>query len=411
MANRWILFFAFLCGVVSSLFVSTPFGHVAMFDMIAYFLGPIMFLYCYRRFSRSERCLLTFSFFWFLWTCYSNWWRGENLQTAMKGDAIVFNVMCMLVTCIFLLKKSYKAFFWFVVGAGISNVISLYVFQNGALLYFADRGGFEGTGGIQDYLLEKQVYPIYANAVFVSVLFPLRVLMHIPWFTVVVGCVASAFTLLFKGGSRSSFGIFLVTAAFAACYAYFRGLIRAGMKNMTFFIIAGLLLCYVVFSVYSHLASSGALGEGEYGKYMEQMVDSERGFLGDRDDLFRAWPFLKDHPVVGAGSSALDRWGYMEEAFFLPGHSALVGAWVQNGIAGLIFWLYALYLMFEFMRKRMLFFANWFPFLVYQWVILVWAILFSPFGGQRGLTCMALALCVITQSKKYMDEVQFDLTR
>lgn len=32
--------------------------------------------------------------------------------------------------------------------------------------------------------------------------------------------------------------------------------------------------------------------------------------LGSHDDIIHAWPFLKDHPIVGAGASGFDSWAY-----------------------------------------------------------------------------------------------------
>jgi hypothetical protein len=409
--SKTLLFVAFLLGLGSSLFVPTPFGRVAMFDAATFVLAPLCFLYIRKSFSQAEQKILWASFLWFLGACYSNWWREEDFYIALKGDAIVFNVICMLIVTITLLKQSHHAFLWFCVGSAISGVVSLYVFQNGATLEFAESAGYAGQGGVQAFLQEKQVYPIYAGAILMAMLFPLRSMGFIPWLVVFAGCILSAFWLLFWGGSRSGFGTMFITALIVAGYAYFRPLVQAVTRNLLLSLVVMSLLCATAFQTYKHLALSGVLGEAEYQKYIGEIGESESGALGSRDDLIRAWPFLKSHPIVGAGSSAIDRWGVIQDDFKIPGHSAVVGAWTQNGIAGLFFWLYALYLMIDFMRKRMILFGDWFPFLASQLIAVVWHILFSPFGGFRGIICMGVALCVFSCSPKVMEQVTSDLMR
>lgn len=407
MTSKVILFFALLCGLGSSLFVPTPFGRAAMFDLVSYVLGPILFLINYRRYTRAERRLLLLAFLWFLGACYSNWWRGEPFEVALKGNAIVFNVFCMLAVGIAMLRRSMHSFLWFSVGYGLGCVVSLYVFQNGALLSFAETAGYSGgVGGIQDYLVEKQVYPFYAQALYLSVLFPLRVHKLIPWFLIISGCISSAFLLLFYGASRSGFGIYFLTAVVVIAYVYFRPVVRAFSKNAVFFLVSVLIMSAAAFQTYSHLAQIGALGEREYQKYVTEIEESDSGVLGSRDDLIRAWPFLSRHPFVGSGSSAIDRWGYIVDSndFLIPGHSALVGAWAQNGMLGLIFWAYAICIIINFARKRMILFYDWFPFLAFIMVFMMWNILFSPFGGLRGIACMSVALCAVTSNRKFNNE-------
>jgi O-antigen ligase len=192
-------------------------------------------------------------------------------------------------------------------------------------------------------------------------------------------------------------------------YAYLRRLTKLVLDHLILVLSISVVSALLVFSIYKNLALSGALGEQEFEKYEREMVLSEAGMLGSRDDIIRAWPFLKNHPIVGAGSSAIDRWGYMEDDFKLPGHSALVGAWVQNGIFGLIFWVYALYLIANFIQHRVMRLREYAPFIVITAVSMIWAILFSPFGGYRGEVSCFLALCVVSKDAKWLDVVEMKL--
>lgn len=412
MYRNAILFFAFLCGLGSALFVDTPFGRAAMFDLTCYVLAPFFFVSEYKRYTKAERRILMLSALWLVGAIWSNWWREEPFLVALKGNAIVFNVWCMLVVGIWLIKKDYRAWMWFMVGNGISNVVSLYYFQNGALLSFAESSGYLGVGGMQEYLINKQVYPIYFRFILKSVLFPLVVLFGLPWLPVVIILMVAAFFLLLNGGSRSNFGINLLSDTFIVGYAYFRRLTRFVLDNFVLALGISFVVALFIFSIYKNMALSGALGEQEFEKYEREMVLSDSGMLGSRDDIIRAWPFLKNHPIVGAGSSAIDRWGYMgymEDSFKLPGHSALVGAWVQNGILGLIFWGYALFLIASFIQHRVLRFRDYAPFIVIVAAYMIWNILFSQFGLYRGEVSCLLALCVVSKDANWLASVETQL--
>lgn len=411
MPRNLFLLCAFLCGLGSSLFVQTPLGRVALFDLVCFGLGPVLYCQGIRKYSKDENKVLFLAVLWIMGSIWANWWREEDLMIAVKGVAIVSSVWCMMVVSMAMLKKDYRTLLWFVVGTGFSYVFSLYYFKNGALLYFAETAGYSGEGGLQDYLLEKQVYPVYFIALIRSVCFPLVVCFSIPWFPIIGLMVFSSFFMLFRGGSRSGFGLNLLSSFFFISYCYFRNLTKSLLKNLIVTSIAGMGVIACIFFLYTHFASTGALGEVEYDKYMNEMVDSDSGFLGSRDDLIRAWPFLKEHPIVGAGASKLDRWGYMEDSYLLPGHSALVGSWVQDGVFGLIFWAYGLYLVGSFMRTKVLRFQRWAPFLLVFVVTNLWNILFSPFGGYRGEIAMFLALSAVARDRKWMIFTEDDLIR
>lgn len=142
MNRTYILFASFLCGLGSNLFVETPFGRVAMFDLACYFVAPVLYVLNYKKFTSAERRLLLLCVLWLLGAIWSNWWRQEPFDVALKGNAIVFNVWCMLIVGIALIRRSVHSFLWFSVGYGLGSVVSLYVFQNGAYLWFAEAAGY-----------------------------------------------------------------------------------------------------------------------------------------------------------------------------------------------------------------------------------------------------------------------------
>jgi hypothetical protein len=76
-----------------------------------------------------------------------------------------------------------------------------------------------------------------------------------------------------------------------------------------------------------------------------------------------------------------NRQGARTDPDLIPSHSYLLGAWVESGLLGAAFWAWVLWLTMK---------ALWrasgaeprFPFLVFIAFLLVWNILFSPYGAE-----------------------------
>ena len=412
-SQRPILLFAFLCGLGAQLFVPSPVGYVAMFDAACFVLGPYLFVLDYKKWTRQEHRLLTMAMLWTVGSILSNLVREEDFFVALKGNAIVFNVWCMLVVGIWMFKKNYKTFLWSMVGAGIGNVVSLYIFQNGAMLAFAYIGGYEGEGGMQDFLLSKQVWPSYVLLVIFSVLWPLVSFGWLSWLPVIAAVIGMALYLLIACGARSLFGSIMFGVLYMIGYVYCRTAIRAMFKNVVLAACIGGILAGAVLVSYKYMARKGFLGDEELNKYEAEYVDAGSVVFGGRTDLFRAWPFLKHHPFVGAGASYIDRWGYIKGSKdgTIPAHSVVTWAWVSHGILGLLFWLYAVWLLIRFIVKQLLLFHNWSPFVMIWIALMLWNIWGSPFGGYRGSMCFILALCVVAKDNLWMMHVERDLAR
>lgn len=296
MKRNLVLLAALLFGLGSSLFAKTPFGHIAMFDFAAFFLGPLLFMRNFGRFTREEKRILLMALIWLAGSVWANLWRGEEADVALKGNAIVFNIWCMLVLGIVLIKYDYRTWLWFSVGNGISVIVSLYWFQNGALLSYAERAGYMGSGGLQHYLIEKQVYPLYYKAVVNSLLLPLVTLFRFPLMPTIVIMVAASFGLLIEGGSRSTFGV--------------------GLLNSMFFV------------GYATLAKSGRLGESEQKKYEVEFVEGDglRDSISQRGGFSQMWADLKVKPFGYGGAHSVR-------------HSAISDALHKAGVLAAPYWI------------------------------------------------------------------------
>jgi hypothetical protein len=152
--------------------------------------------------------------------------------------------------------------------------------------------------------------------------------------------------------------------------------------------------------IYTHYAEQGV-----FGRYAQQKLEAQSSgegglLLGGRGEILASGQAVLDSPLLGHGSWAQDptyiailkethaALGYREfqtgpnKDYFIPAHSHILGAWVEGGLAGGIFWLYILiYAVISLLRvsgrEPLL------PFFAFSGFLLIWDILFSPISPDR----------------------------
>ena len=109
-----------------------------------------------------------------------------------------------------------------------------------------------------------------------------------------------------------------------------------------------------------------------------------------------------DSPIIGHGSWAknreyvsriyeLERYGYdityfASEEGLIPTHSHLMSGWVESGLMGAIFWFWLLVLIFRVMSNLYMVREPLSPLVTFVGFLMLWDILFSPFGAARRVT-------------------------
>lgn len=179
-------------------------------------------------------------------------------------------------------------------------------------------------------------------------------------------------------------------------------------------VLAGIAMVGVVF-FYEYGASQGYFGEQEQEKYRWQSSGTMGVVVGARSEILASAKAVKDSPLIGHGSWAknpkyvfamadeLEEQGYevhgVLESDLIPSHSYLMGAWVEAGIVGAIFWVFGLIL-----TVRVLFGMRGIdpilaPLLAFEAFNFLWAIPFSPFGAEARLhAAFDLALMIYAMS-------------
>ncbi|MCE7030851.1 hypothetical protein LZD57_22935 [Jiella sp. CBK1P-4] len=196
------------------------------------------------------------------------------------------------------------------------------------------------------------------------------------------------------------------------------GLITAGRrrsmsrKSIALVGLAGIAAGGAVFQVYAFSASAGWLGPEAKDKY-EHQYSGDLNFLeAGRTEYLSSIPAVKDSPIIGHGSWARDmdyvvlRIARLEAAGIkvtgdpfrgdlIPTHSHLMGAWVEHGILGAVFWIYILWICGSAAVMLLRRPSHLSGFLTFVVLSLVWDIFFSPFGLDRRIIDPAEILLII----------------
>jgi hypothetical protein len=193
---------------------------------------------------------------------------------------------------------------------------------------------------------------------------------------------------------------------------------RPSAARRTGLLLAVLLAGVAFVSFYTYAARSGQLGVAARAKYTKQSGSPVSVLEKGRPEILVGLRAGLDSPVLGHGSWARDvRYlnllranGYRPSAADLenepiPAHSHLVGAWVEAGLLGVPFWMWALGLtaaaVAELHRSR----DELVPLAIFVAFSLGWDIFFSPYGAEaRVYTPYFLLLLLFVRRRSRLEE-------
>jgi hypothetical protein len=286
--------------------------------------------------------------------------------------------------------------------------------------------GYSGGGsGIVEYLADKQVLPLYASCIVMTVVMGMRYLKFLPWnFCIIIKLLAGCY-LLVQASARSVALIYIGTSVLMFFYVYQPKMLKWIFTNKL--VTLGILIVVAISlnALYMISAKNGLLGEEGYKKY-ESKISRNSSFMDNRADFLINLPFLMKSPFVGAGSEFRDSWGIVDKSDYVEhfdaagryinhdkffGHSCIVGAWTANGIFGLIFWLYVLWLMFNFFKSDVFILGDLGPFVIFAIIGMIWAILFSPFGGFRAKVMFIVAFLTLSHDVRFKDWIEWSICK
>lgn len=343
----------------------------------------------------------------------------SELPVFLRGIGAPVAVFCLACTFHHFLQKDFLSFKWFFLGAAISSVVSIFVFQ---------RGTSRMVGG-EDLAGDLAVQATVGYSLFW--LSQCQTWLQLPiqfnWlktpkaYAVVVSIFIGIFAIM-NAGNRSMFAVSFLTLLLVCvggktsrAQAFFR-------KHFLGFLILGLAVFPVFMYGYKSMAKAGYLGEASQKKYLAQtrqgssLMDMLRS---GRSGFFIGIEAALDKPIVGFGPWARDEAGYQidyvqrhgaEEDIkyymervkegrigLIPAHSFLIGFWVWYGILGLVCMLYMGRLYMTTLCKRLHVIPELYGYFAFALPSVLWAWLFSPFGRRTGATFL-MVMCLFARA-------------
>lgn len=239
--------------------------------------------------------------------------------------------------------------------------------------------------------------------------------LRMPWLVVVAFLAFGALNLFL--GFRSMGGVAMMTSAYLilnSVAGHRTAALRPSIGRAVLGVISCVVIAFGVLFVYESAAASGLLGATAQTRYYTQSEGSLGVILGGRPESLVSTQAILDSPILGHGSWARDpkydellsdrriSLGYEDiptdpaDIGVIPAHSFLLGAWVEGGLLGGVFWLgiagMAGWLLLNLYAVRW----TMTPLLVFSTTLLLWNIAFSPYGeAERFAAPYAIALCLL----------------
>ena len=399
-------------------------GQIGLSELACLLIGPVLFLVDYKALKRDGMLPLC----WLLLaTCagclLSSVYNHTDFSRWARGLATPLVFFAVFVTIYHFLKNDPNGIVLLIMGWSLSGLIVFFI-RGGNLSSLADDGGNVGS---------------VSAAVMRMYLFSPVILIPVRCFYSKIPSAISFLVMLCWGG----YVIFASASGRSTSLAILAGalLVLVGRKSVQkmamirkHFILAmclGLVGIFVAKGLYGYAASSGILG-GESRKKYELQTRSGSGILqllmGGRVECFAGAYAVLEQPIMGYGPWALDytdtygrflsKYGDYDDACkyaeslarsgglnYIPAHSHIVGFWLWYGIAGLILWLYVLYLIAQFFMKYVDAVPQWYGIFATMIPPLMWDIFFSPLSqrvAESALLCAILLARSIGQGHRPM---------
>lgn len=375
---------------------------------IVFFLMPRLNFYMKNKYFKQ---LLALAIIWLASAILSDLFNQSSFENMLKGIGCVTLLIISLIFAYWLLYDNIDRLKYFLIGYALSNLVRLFIFPSGSL-----------ENMLQQAMLGDNLREFYEI-----------------WFTYYIYPLILAIVLVFYYKHRIAIIIFILLIGIYALFALSRSLFLIHTIVFILLVFVGknvklnkfdylrnhLWKCCILFLIslivvkvfYEYSASKGLLGETAYNKYIEQKETSEIGLLSGRKEFFIALYAIKDSPIWGFGSYALDKKEYGKKFLLeydpknnyisefnsdsiIPTHSYIMAAWVYHGILGAIFWGYIIYILLLFFIKYSLCNKKIVAYVFLMIFTFLWDIFFSPGWGNRVYVALQISLVLICLKNK-----------
>lgn len=354
------------------------------------------------------------------------------LEFVLRGLAVTCLISCTIIFSHWILRKDPGGFKWYILMVPLSAILSTFIFKSSVEMSMLGESSEEIISG-----------PIY----WITRLNPLIMAPVKGWY-LQTPVIVNIFAPLFMAGFSMLTTISGRSAALGS--VAFVALVIIGGKRETSMIRVsrnfwkicafGVILIAVLYISYKTSARLGWLGEEARIKYERQTSGGQGGIgrllLGGRAEAFIGLLACRDKPIVGWGPWAADENGYTEEFIekygtpedvtalykirysgkmhgngreFLSCHAYLTEFWAWYGIAGLIFWIYIIFILLRYLKEDCYAVPQWFAWLACSIPSMFWGIFFSPFQDRFGVPMFVVACLMARAVRKGMFRLPFEM--
>ena len=303
---------------------------------------------------------------------------------------------------------------WTRIAFTVLNFCAIYLLVHGSRYRFVLFALGLACGGLLSYLINPSEFAeewpwkfgiglsTAVIAALVSLSRPMATIPFLPALPLLLVCAYSVTV-----GSRALAG---VTFA-ASFYVLFQQMFgrrsdaptRGSLGRILLFCAAGVGLAGFLLGAFGLAVEKGYTDERS-AQIFERQREGGLGLLfGGRSEIFASAQAVMDRPILGHGSWAknpdyvvriLDARlhgydiHYMSrlDMDLIPTHSHLMGAWVEAGILGALLWMWVIFLVLRVLSTLYLSREPLGPLIALIGFLMLWDVLFSPFGAERRLT-------------------------
>lgn len=406
-------------------------GSIGISEVPVFILAPIVFFQDYRILKKDGfLTIIWLAILCCLGCCISSYYNSTPSIFFIKGFAHPYSIFAGTVVLHRLLRDNFDGFKWLVIGLFVSSIVCVFVFQPET---HTVKGGQIATG-------EAAVEAMTSYALFWShrikglLTLPVQAAyLSTPIHYSLIALLISGVTYIFNSGSsgRSSAATTFLALALIALGGKSRKKIASLGKRVWSLGLVMLVVAMALKAGYSYLAKEGYLGESAQNKYYWQTrsgTDILHMLMAGRMELFCGVMACLDNPILGFGPKGEDTQGYVanylrkyaaEDDYLnyirsqqeavrqgkfiyntIPAHSYIAEFWVYYGIAGLLVWIYVLWLFFQSFRGQWSSAVpQWYGFICISITMRLWDIFFSPFATRIEIPLLLSCILFARQVK------------
>lgn len=380
-------------------------GYIGISELAMLFIGPFLI---YKNWDLLKRdgfgTVIVLAGLWAASAIATDLYRGTYTSSMLKGVAAPLSVMMMVPCFYLLLRDDIRRMKWAILGFCVTTFLSIYVVQTGVTTMVAQLSGITAKEAALQYKLANM--SLILNVAF---LVPMLGYLRMPMVAVLVTFAAAVVALL--EGGRSSFMSTLLSCVMLVFALGNKSQIRYITRRTLLLLLVMIATVLVSKLGYKYAAESGWMGDVELKKY-EQQSASRIGLMSGRYEFLAVALAVRDSPILGHGSWALDYVGYDEHAReivgeeaapastgigYIPSHSHIMCAYVWHGILGAVFWIYVLGVLWHVFRHDMGVVPELYGWLAVMLPSMLWNILFSPFGERVIKVCAIVVFLLLKQ--------------